>query len=189
MGLFDFLFKNKKEEQKRLERERLAELQRREDEHIAENRRREAERKAKIERERLEMMAAELSKDFPSPIYVEDKYSDFIRNTSFNPFKLTTDPILNSNLEFGNLVAIFKSELEDLLSKVVDLGLPIDYMICGYIFNMIESYYNNAGYVPKAAADSIIEQVYSAIKQTKYSGHINSLDQLKYTMYWNLTHK
>ena len=57
MGLFDFIFGNKKkEEQERLERERQAELQRKENERIArerearlaENRRKEEERKARI---------------------------------------------------------------------------------------------------------------------------------------------
>ena len=57
MGLFDFIFGNKKkEEQERLERERQAELQRKENERIARerearlaaNRRKEEERKARI---------------------------------------------------------------------------------------------------------------------------------------------
>ena len=57
MGLFNFIFGNKKkEEQERLERERQAELQRKENERIArerearlaENRRKEEERKARI---------------------------------------------------------------------------------------------------------------------------------------------
>ena len=197
MGLFDFIFGNKKkEEQERLERERQAELQRKENERIAKerearlaaNRRKEEERKAKIEREKLETMAAELSKDFASPIYKEDRYSEMIRMASFNPFKLTVEPNLNKNIQFGNMVDVFKKELEESLTKAQVLGFPVDEMICGYVFNMIESWYNNAGYVPKAASDAIIEQIYMAIKKTKYSNYINNVDQLKYKMYWDLTH-
>lgn len=83
MGLLDFLFGNKKQ-QEILERERLAELERqhkaeearivREREaRLAENRRKEAERQARLraqaEKQRLEKLAAELSKDFGSPAY------------------------------------------------------------------------------------------------------------------------
>ena len=49
---------------------------------------------------------------------------------------------------------------------------------------------NKAGFVPKAIADTIIEQVYEAVRKTKYSNRIiDSLDDVKYVMYYNLTHR
>ena len=125
MGFFDFIFGNKKEKE-RLERERLAEQERQRkaeeariakerEARLAENRRKEAERQARMtaqaEKQRLEKLAAELSKDFGSPVYKEDKFSKMIREASFNPFNLTCDPAANRNLQFGDMVSIFKNEL------------------------------------------------------------------------------
>lgn len=188
MRLLDFILGNKKEKQ-RLERERLAELERQHkaeeariakerEARLAENRRKEAERQARLraqaEKQRLEKLAAELSKDFGSPAYKEDRFSKMIRETSFNPFNLTCDPAANKNLQFGDMVSIFKNELNSNLSNAKHYGMPLKEALKGYVFNMIESYYNNAGYVPKAAADIIIEQIYAALQQTPYSNCIES---------------
>ena len=93
MRLLDFILGNKKEKQ-RLERERLAELKhqhkaeeasiaKEREARLAENRRKEAERQARLraqaEKQRLEKLAAELSKDFGSPAYKEDRFSKMIR--------------------------------------------------------------------------------------------------------------
>lgn len=135
-----------------------------------------------------ERLARRLSKDFGNPKYKEDKYSDMIRTASYNPFHLTCDPIANSNLKFGNMVNVFKNELNSGLSKAKQVGMPLHSALIGYVFNMIESYYNNAGYVPKAVADIIIEQIYSALQQTIYANCIESVERLKYEMYWSFTH-
>ena len=202
MRLLDLILGNKKEKQ-RLERERLAELERQHkaeeariakerEARLAENLRKEAERQARLraqaEKQRLEKLAAELSKDFGSPAYKEDRFSKMIRETSFNPFNLTCDPAANKNLQFGDMVSIFKNELNSNLSNAKRYGMPLKEALKGYVFNMIERYYNNAGYVPKAAADIIIEQIYAALQQTPYSNCIESEERLKYEMYWCFTH-
>lgn len=198
MGLLDFICKNKKkEEQECLEREHQADLRRKENERIvqdrearlAENLRKEAARKALQEKEELESLASELLRDRGYLVYKEDKYSEMIRSTNFNPFRLTVEPSLNRNLRLGNMVDIFKQELEDTIKRMEGFGMPIDEIIGGYIFNMIESYYNNAGYVPKVIVDDIIEQIYTAIKKSRYAYSITDISEMKYRMYWNLTHQ
>ena len=123
-----------------------------------------------------------------SPIYKEDIYSQMIRNASYNPFNLTCDPAANRYLEFGDMVSIFKDELNSTISMTTSVGMPAKEAVKGYTFNMVESYYNNAGYVPKAMADAIMEQIYEALQQTQYCNCI-SLDTLKYEMYWAFTHR
>lgn len=108
-----------------------------------------------------------------------------VRNATYNPFKITVNPSANSNLEFLNLVPVFKRDII-LLSQS---GMPAIQIVSGYIFNGIESYYNKAGYVPKAIVDAIIEQVYTAAKQTAFANCVGSIEQVKYNMYWSLTHK
>ena len=68
-------------------------------------------------------------------------------------------------------------------------GMPIEEAISGYVFNMMESYYKNAGFIPKAISDVIIEQIYEAVKQTKYSSYLQNLEQFKYKTYWAFTHR
>ena len=122
--------------------------------------------------------------------YKEDRFSDMIRQTAFNPFRLTVEPIFNSGLQFGDMVDIFANELDALIGRAQSVGIPITEAFSGYLFNCIEDYFNKAGFVPKAIADTIIEQVYAAVRKTKYSNRIiDSLDDVKYVMYYNLTHR
>lgn len=203
MGLLDFIFGNsKKKEEKRLAMERQAEQERQrkeEDARLAKKREQvEAKNKRKQEakqrqmeqqeKKRLEKLANNSSRNFGSPIYKEDQYSQMIRSTVFNPFRLTCESSLNANLKFGNMVDVFKQELARILPQARSYGMPLDQALSGYIFNMIESYYKNAGYVPKAIADSIIEQVYTAVKQTAFANIVDNVNQLKDKTYWDLTH-
>jgi hypothetical protein len=121
------------------------------------------------------------------PKYKEDRYSEMVRNTSFNPFNITTDPSLNCNLTFGDLTDVFEKEIIDHMSSLHGI-VPTNQIINGYIFNLIESYYKNAGYVPKAAMDIIIEQVFDALQRTPYCIY-KDIDQFKYNIYWGFTHK
>lgn len=57
-------------------------------------------------------------------------------------------------------------------------------MIKGYAFNLVESYYNNAGYVPKNAIDQILEQVYAALLETNFKDEFKTLDDFKYECYY-----
>ena len=123
------------------------------------------------------------------PKYKEDRYSEMVRTATFNPLKLTVNPLLNSGLQFGNMISIFKKELCSTVPLMVGNGYSAKEAIEAYTFNMIESYYNNAGYVPKAMSDVIFEQIYDAAKQTIYANHIGSIDDFKYKMYWTFTHQ
>ena len=137
----------------------------------------------------LEQVAKEMYQQYGSPQYKEDRYSEMIRSASFNPFNLTTDRRLNQNLEFGDMVPIFKREINSSFPTFEKAGMPIEDAISGYVFNMMESYYKNAGFIPKAIFDVIIEQIYEAVKQTKYSSYLQDLDQFKYKTYWAYTHR
>ena len=102
MRLLDFILGNKKEKQ-RLERERLAELERQHkaeeariakerEARLAENRRKEAERQARLraqaEKQRLEKLAAELSKDFGSPASSSSVYFIYGNKTNMKKIDL-----------------------------------------------------------------------------------------------------
>jgi hypothetical protein len=62
-------------------------------------------------------------------------------------------------------------------------------MASGYVFNLVESYYNNAGYVPKNSLDQILDQVYKAMQQTGFKSAFSSLDDFKYYNYYGFLNR
>ena len=127
--------------------------------------------------------------DSQYPILKRDRYCEMVETTNFNPFKITTRLELNQGLMWQNMTEIFQREIENTLSNTIPMGMPADMAISAYAFEMIESYYNNGGYVPKAIVDAVIEEVYAAVKQSKYASYLDSLEQFKYKLYYSLTHK
>ena len=116
-----------------------------------------------------------------------DRFSKMVEQATFNPFKITVNPSLQNASHLPNYTDVFRSEIQTTIDRAHSIGMPVDKdleMLRGYIFNLVESYYNNAGYVPKNSLDEIIEQSHKAAKQTTYASSFPSLDELKYQMYY-----
>lgn len=127
---------------------------------------------------------------------LSDSNSKMVQETAFNPFNITTDWALNSNLSFGEMSDVFCEEIESLLSKLeksMTSMIPsvFDKVMDGYTFNMLESYYKNAGYIPKIIMDEILEQIYFAAKKSSYVRFLDDfpLDKFVYKQYYNMTHR
>jgi len=119
-----------------------------------------------------------------------DKYSQMIDNANFNPFKLTTEPRLQVTQGFPDLVNVFRSELQNSAHDTILRQRQDDKTIVKvYVFGLIESYYQNAGYVPKNALDQIIEQVYKAMQYTDFAYAFHSFDNFKYEIYYSFLNK
>jgi len=58
-------------------------------------------------------------------------------------------------------------------------------IVKSYVFNLIESYYNNAGYVPQNALDQVLDQVYKAMQNTDFKNTFRSFDNFKYEIYYS----
>ena len=121
----------------------------------------------------------------PKP-QAKDKFSTMVENAPFNPFKITTNPSLQPTPALPDMVAVFKKELTEYYN-IPGIRQQLDEMqiFSAYVFNMVESYFNNAGYVPKNTVDAIIEQCYKALSQTSYGSFLGTLDQVKSYMYHN----
>lgn len=123
----------------------------------------------------------------------EDRYCDIIRNATFNPLNISLKPEDNDSVQMADLTNVFKQELNTLFSRVqTELNRKIFIeLLSGYAFKLIESWYNNAGMVPKKAMDEILRQVYDACSKTHYSRYLEqfSLEDFKYRLYYSLTHK
>lgn len=119
----------------------------------------------------------------------EAKYRRMIENAKYNPFKITFQPSLQNNPALPNLQDIFKSELKQALSnpKVIQV-LGEKQAIKSYVFNMAESYFNNAGYLPQNTLDEIIRQIYNASSQLG-STEFSSLEEFKYEVYYMLLNR
>lgn len=125
--------------------------------------------------------------------YMEDRYSKMVRDTSFNPFNISLRPEDNDNILFSDLTTVFKQELDNIfgnLQEELNQNIFIQ-LLTSYAFSMIESYFNNAGMVPKRIMDEILRQIYSACSMTNQSRCLRqfSLDDFKYHLYYGLTHK
>ena len=114
-----------------------------------------------------------------------DRYSVMIENSSFNPFNLTVEPSLQNTQRLPNMIGVFQRELSSLLCNELlpQVQSPKD-IVKGYIFNLVESYYNNAGYVPKNTLDEIFSQCYTALSNIGQQNIFSSKDELFYEMYF-----
>lgn len=114
-----------------------------------------------------------------------DRYSVMIENSSFNPFNLTVEPSLQNTQRLPDMIGVFQRELSSLLCNELlpQVQSPKD-IVKGYIFNLVESYYNNAGYVPKNTLDKIFSQCYIALSNIGQQKIFSSKDELFYEMYF-----
>ena len=80
--------------------------------------------------------------------------------------------------------------VDTIFEELLSHGIPVDTVLCGYSFNMIESYYKNGGYVPKIMMDEILSQIFKAAQKTS-AGNIlteSYYEKFRYKMYHDLTH-
>lgn len=120
----------------------------------------------------------------PFNVMREDKYTRMIKTATFNPFNITCEPHLQNTQQLPNLRNVFVKELNDLCTKVNIQDINVQkYIISGYVFNLVESYYKNAGYVPMNSLNQILEQVYESILQTGVRNAFSTLDDFKYNCY------
>ena len=116
---------------------------------------------------------------------IKDRYSVMVETTSFNPFNITTETRLQNPNRLPNLRPVFVKELSSMLNNKVLTGIQNDQEIVkSYVFNLVESYYNNAGYVPKNTLDEILSEVYKALQAISRESIFPSEDNLKYQMYY-----
>ena len=121
-----------------------------------------------------------------------DVYSKIIENATYNPFNLSTDPMLNRCVMLPDVRNVFRRELESTFDNLGSISLPQsqwERLLSGYIFSLLESYFKNAGVLPQKAMDIIIEQVYDAVMTSRYKSRFGSLTlrSLKDRMYHALT--
>ena len=116
---------------------------------------------------------------------IKDRYSVMVETTSFNPFNITTETRLQNPNRLPNLRPVFVKELSSMLNNKVLTGIQSDQEIVkSYVFNLVESYYNNAGYVPNNTLDEILSEVYKALQTIRRESIFPSEDNLKYQMYY-----
>ena len=119
----------------------------------------------------------------------DDRYSVMVKNATFNPFNITCDPRFQNENKMPDYRAVFTRELKNSYNRLVSFNesnnqKALTSMVTGYTFNLVKSYYNNAGYVPKNTLDELLEQVYDAIQQTGFRALGWSLDDFKYNCYY-----
>lgn len=114
-----------------------------------------------------------------------DRYSTMIENSSFNPFNLTVEPSLQNTQRLPDMTGVFQRELSSLLgNELLSQVQPPKDIVKGYIFNLVESYYKNAGYVPKNTLDEVFGQCYTALTNIGQQNIFSSKDELFYEMYF-----
>lgn len=119
-----------------------------------------------------------------------DRYSKMVEEASFNPFNITTRPSLQNTPPLPpEFLDVFSKELNNLFSNPMVRQMGLEQVFSGYVFNLVESYYNNAKYVPKSTVDAIIDMCYKAASNIcDISSSIGSLDHIKYKIYYSFLH-
>lgn len=121
---------------------------------------------------------------------LKEKYAKMVDNSSFNPFNITTIPSLQNNPPLPDFFyETFKKDLASLFYNPAVRGMNPKDVFRGYVFNLVESYYNNAGYVPKTTVDAIINDCYKAVQQTNCCPNLGKLDDVYYWVYYSFLNK
>ena len=121
--------------------------------------------------------------DSPQSQFNQDAFSHMVDEAEYNPFGITNEPSLQNFPPLPDMLDIFKAELL-LLFNNSDLKKTGEIQtFIFYVYSLVKSYYDNAGYVPKNTVDAIIGQCHQAIKSTSYGWYIPTLDEMKYKVY------
>lgn len=120
---------------------------------------------------------------------IPDRYEEMVKNATFNPFKITLSPQFQNSQQLPDFREVFTNELNDLYSKLSMMKDEIPHkfkvdMVSGYMFNLVESYFKNAGYVPFNTLNQMIEQVFEAVQKTGFKNTFSTLDDFKYNCYY-----
>lgn len=116
----------------------------------------------------------------------EDAFSQMVEEADYNPFGITNDPSKQNFPPLPDLEETFRADLLRLY-QIPDLhSIDIIQIFIKYVYSLVVSYYENAGYVPKNTVDAIIEQCHKAVKGTRYGWYIPTLDEMKYKVYSTL---
>lgn len=116
-----------------------------------------------------------------------DKYVMMIKSASSNPFNISCDPALQNPQPLPDLTVHFVNDLNIIVSSVSHKSNEaLEKNALSYVCDLIDSYYKNAGYVPKNTLDQVLLQVYEAIRQTVFSNVFKCFDDFKIKCYLKL---
>lgn len=118
-----------------------------------------------------------------------DKYCAMVDTADYNPFNIVTDEQMNEGYTWSSMIDDFEKELMEIIPRCIQNGMNLESVIPAYIFNHVETIFNSQGYVPKVLVDAIINDVYSAVLRTPYSIFIEDIENIKYAVYYNFTHR
>lgn len=113
----------------------------------------------------------------------QDAFTQMVEEATYNPFNITAKPELQRFPPLPDWVDLFRIELLSMYNNSgSNRGREIQIFI-SYVVNIVKSYYENIGFVPKNTVDAIVEQCDQAIKGTLFACHLPSIDEKKYKVY------
>jgi hypothetical protein len=112
-----------------------------------------------------------------------DAFTQMVEEAAYNPFRITAKPELQKFPPFPDSVDRFRIDLLSIYNNSSSDRSSEMQIFISYVVNIIESYYENEGYVPKNTVDAIVEQCDQAIKGTLFAWHLPTLDEKKYKVY------
>lgn len=116
-----------------------------------------------------------------------DAFTQMVEEAEYNPFSITNEPTLQNFPPLpGDLRDTFRAEILNIYEESGQQRSTEIQIFVSYVYSLIQSYHENAGYVPKNTVDAIIEQCHQAVKGTLFGWYIPTLDEMKYTIYRTL---
>ena len=115
--------------------------------------------------------------------FYRDAFSHIVEEAEYNPFGITNDPSLQRFPPLPDMHDTFRAELLRIYEMRNLHGMGATEIFVSYVYNLVESFYKVAGYVPKNTVDAIIEQCDNSVRGTLFRWHLRSVDELKYRIY------
>lgn len=118
-----------------------------------------------------------------------DKYCIMIETSDFNPLNINTDTQMNEGILWHDLVDDFEREIIEFMPRYLQGKLNIRTVIQVMVIDQVENLFKRLGYVPKVMVDAIIYDIYIALLRTPYSDFLDDIEDIKYGIYYSLTHR
>lgn len=104
----------------------------------------------------------------------------------YNPYNITENNLLSAGHTLPGLRSVFAKELRGIALDKSRYPSILS-IVGGYAINMIEAYYENAGFVPMKIVDEITTQVHDAacevFNEYEYGRHTNLKSHVLFSIY------
>ena len=118
---------------------------------------------------------------------IDNLCTQMVLTAKSNNYNIIIEKSYNSGMVWNNMCEVYKQELQIVAARLNDGSSNWETWVSYYAEQQIIGYYNSIGYVPKNTIDRICEDVFQAAKELEYNYSVESIEQLKFKVFFDLT--